>query len=92
MISRSNRERYGQEESAKAIAEGIEGRVPFKGTVKEIIFQLIGGLKAGMAYCGCRTIPEFQENTRFIEVSQSALAESHPHDIIITKEARNYSR
>lgn len=92
MVSRSNRERYGQEESAKAIAEGIEGRVPFKGTVKEIIFQLVGGVKAGMAYCGCRTVGELQENARFIEVSQSSLTESHPHDIIITKEARNYSR
>lgn len=92
MNSRSNRERYSQENSTKPIAEGIEGRVPYKGTVKEIVYQMVGGLKAGMAYCGCRNIKELQENSRFIEVSSSSVIESHPHDVIITKEARNYSR
>lgn len=92
MASRANKDRYAQEETAKPIAEGIEGRVPYKGTVKEIVYQLVGGLKSGMAYCGCRTIPELQERARFIEVSTSSVIESHPHDVIITKEARNYSR
>lgn len=92
MNSRANKERYGQEGLAKPIAEGIEGRVPYKGTVKEILYQMVGGLKAGMAYCGCRNIQELQENSRFIEVSPSSVIESHPHDVIITKEARNYSR
>jgi IMP dehydrogenase len=92
MNSRSSRERYSQENSTKPIAEGIEGRVPYKGTVKEIVYQMVGGLKAGMAYCGCRTISELQENSRFMEVSASSVVESHPHDVVITKEARNYSR
>jgi len=92
MNSRANRERYSQEGSTKPISEGIEGRVPYKGTIKEIVYQMIGGLKAGMAYCGCRTILELQENAHFIEVSPSSVIESHPHDVIITKEARNYSR
>ncbi len=93
MASRSSRERYGQEQEyeLKPIAEGIEGRVPFKGTVKEIIFQLVGGLKAGMAYCGCPALPEFQEEARFMMVSQNSVTESHPHDVTITREARNYS-
>ncbi len=88
----SSRERYGQDHVSKPIAEGIEGRVPYKGTVKEIVYQMVGGLKAGMAYCGCRNILELQENSRFMEVSSSSVIESHPHDVIITKEARNYSR
>jgi len=92
MASRENRERYSQEETQKPIAEGIEGRVPYKGTIKEIIFQLVGGLRAGMAYCGCKTISELRDNSRFIKVSQNSVVESHPHDVIITKEARNYSR
>jgi len=102
MASRSSRERYGHTspsveeisvgDETKPIAEGIEGRVPYKGTVKEIVFQLVGGVKAGMAYCGCRTISDFQENARFIEVSHASIVESHPHDVVITKEARNYSR
>lgn len=92
MESFGGRERYSQENSQKPIAEGIEGRVPYKGTVKEIVYQLIGGLRSGMAYCGCRAILELQENSRFIKASSASVIESHPHDVIITKEARNYSR
>ena len=92
LTTSSSRERYGQENMPKPIAEGIEGRVPYKGTVKEIVYQMVGGLKAGMAYCGCPTIFDLQENAHFMEVSPSSVIESHPHDVVITKEARNYSR
>ena len=92
LTTSSSRERYGQENMPKPIAEGIEGRVPYKGTVKEIVYQMVGGLKAGMAYCGCPTISDLQENAHFMEVSPSSVIESHPHDVVITKEARNYSR
>ena len=92
MSSRSNRERYSQEDSIKPIAEGIEGRVPYKGTIKEIVYQIVGGLKAGMAYCGCKTILNLKENSRFMEISSSSVIESHPHSVIITKESKNYSR
>ena len=92
MSSRSNRERYSQEDSIKPIAEGIEGRVPYKGTIKEIVYQIVGGLKAGMAYCGCKTISDLKENSRFMEISSSSVIESHPHSVIITKESKNYSR
>ena len=92
MSSRSNRERYSQEDSVKPIAEGIEGRVPYKGTVKEIVYQIVGGLRAGMAYCGCQTITDLKENSHFMEISPSSVIESHPHDVVITKESKNYSR
>ena len=70
--------------------EGIEGRVPYKGPLAEMVFQLVGGLRAGMGYCGCQTIGELQKNARFLRVSVAALKESHVHDVIITKEAPNY--
>ncbi len=83
-------DRYGQEGSGKLVPEGIEGRVPSKGPLSELVFQLVGGLKAGMGYCGCSTIPELQENARFLRVTSAGLRESHVHDVIITKEAPNY--
>ena len=70
--------------------EGIEGRVPYKGLLADLVYQLVGGLRAGMGYCGCATIPELQENARFLRVSAAGLRESHVHDVIITKEAPNY--
>ncbi len=70
--------------------EGIEGRIPYKGTLSETVFQLVGGLKAGMGYCGCRTIAELRHKTRFIRMTSAGLKESHVHDVIITKEAPNY--
>jgi IMP dehydrogenase len=87
-------ERYSQASVAssggKLVPEGIEGRVPYKGPVAEMAFQLVGGLRAGMGYCGCRTIPELQERAKFLRVSMAALREGHVHDVIITKEAPNY--
>lgn len=87
-------ERYSQNAAAtsggKLVPEGIEGRVPYKGLLSELVYQLVGGLRAGMGYCGCRTIPELQERARFLRVSIAALREGHVHDVIITKEAPNY--
>ncbi|MBO8128427.1 MAG: IMP dehydrogenase [Peptococcaceae bacterium] len=84
-------DRYFQESSPKLVPEGVEGRVPYKGTVADNIFQLVGGLRAGMGYCGCRNIEELRKNTKFVRISAAGLRESHPHDVIITKEAPNYS-
>jgi IMP dehydrogenase len=88
-----SRDRYSQEETdieSKLVPEGIEGRVPYKGTLADMVTQLVGGLRSGMGYTGCRTIEEFQEKTRFIRISAAGLRESHVHDVIITKEAPNY--
>jgi IMP dehydrogenase len=87
------RERYGQagiEERQKLVPEGVEGRVPFRGPVSDFIYQLVGGLRAGMGYCGARTIEDLHSKSQFIRVSVASLRESHPHDIIITSEAPNY--
>jgi IMP dehydrogenase len=87
-----SKDRYGQAdvEEAKLVAEGIEGRVPYKGRLTDSIYQLVGGLRAGLGYCGTRTLSELRERGRFIQVTPAALRESHPHDVIITKEAPNY--
>ncbi len=88
-----SRDRYAQETTeveSKLVPEGIEGRVPYKGTLADMVTQLVGGLRAGMGYTGCRDIREFQENTRFLRISSAGLKESHVHDVIITKEAPNY--
>jgi IMP dehydrogenase len=84
-------DRYFQEDAQKLVPEGIEGRTPYKGAVSETIFQLVGGLRAGMGYCGVANIKEMQEKTRFVRISNAGLVESHPHDVVITKEAPNYS-
>ena len=84
-------DRYFQEGSHKLVPEGIEGRVPYKGPLAETVFQLVGGLRAGMGYCGTRTIEELKMNGRFIRVTPAAVRESHPHDVQITKEAPNYA-
>lgn len=83
-------DRYFQEDAQKLVPEGIEGRIPYKGYVSETIFQLIGGLKAGMGYCGVKNIEEMKTKSRFIRITNAGLVESHPHDISITKEAPNY--
>ncbi len=75
----------------KLVPEGVEGRVAYKGNVEDTVFQLMGGLRSGMGYCGTATIEELKENGRFVKISAAALRESHPHDIHITKEAPNYS-
>ena len=87
-------ERYGQKSSAekdKLVPEGVEGRVPYRGTLDDFVYQLVGGLRAGMGYCGARNIEELRKNARFVRVSPASVSESHPHDIQITKEAPNYS-
>ena len=83
-------DRYAQEPNAKLVPEGIEGRVASKGPLAELVYQLVGGLKAGMGYCGTRNIRELQQNARFLRISPAGLRESHVHDVIITKEAPNY--
>jgi IMP dehydrogenase len=84
-------DRYRQESTGKLVPEGVEGRVPYKGNLAPFVYQLVGGLRAGMGYCGCRTIEELRTRARFIMVSGAAVQESHPHDIVITQEAPNYS-
>jgi IMP dehydrogenase len=93
-MQRGGRDRYAQESEndSKLVPEGIEGRVPYKGTLSGVLFQLVGGLRSGMGYCGCRTIDELREKGRFIRVTQAGLREGHVHDVIITKEAPNYRR
>ncbi len=92
-MKEGSKDRYGQDEvadDAKLVAEGIEGRVPYKGRISDSIYQLIGGLRAGLGYCGTRTLDELRERGRFMLVTAAGLRESHPHDVIITKEAPNY--
>jgi IMP dehydrogenase len=92
-MQKGSRDRYHQEEymeKEKLVPEGIVGRVPYRGPMLDIIHQLIGGLKSGMGYCGCKTIDELRKNARFIKISAAGLRESHVHDVIITKEAPNY--
>ncbi|MFL6417453.1 MAG: IMP dehydrogenase [Bryobacteraceae bacterium] len=85
-----NADRYGQASNGKLVPEGIEGRVPYKGPLADLVYQLVGGLRSGMGYCGCPTIPELQERAKFLRVTFAGLRESHVHDVIITKEAPNY--
>jgi IMP dehydrogenase len=92
-MKKGSKDRYFQddvESELKLVPEGIEGRVPHKGPVSSTIFQLIGGLKSGMGYCGSRTISELQKNTKLLRITIAGLRESHVHDVIITKEAPNY--
>jgi len=91
-MQEGSKSRYFQDdyEPEKLVPEGIEGRVPFKGDLKDVIYQLTGGLKSAMGYCGCRNIEEFKQKTKFIKITGASLKESHPHDVIITKEAPNY--
>ena len=86
-----SKDRYFQEDAKKLVPEGVEGRVPYKGAVSDTVFQLIGGIRSGMGYCGCETIAELHEKAQFIRITGAGLKESHPHDIYITKEAPNYS-
>ena len=90
-MENGSKDRYFQEDAKKLVPEGVEGRVAYKGTVEDTVFQLIGGLRSGMGYCGCNTIEALKENGKFIKMTSAALRESHPHDIQITKEAPNYS-
>jgi len=85
-----SKDRYFQENEQKLVPEGIEGRVPYKGPLADTVYQLIGGLRSGMGYCGVRNLVELKEKTRFIRITSASLRESHPHDVQITKEAPNY--
>ncbi|MBO5006067.1 MAG: IMP dehydrogenase [Clostridia bacterium] len=90
-MEKGSKDRYFQQNSVKLVPEGVEGRVPYKGPVSDTIFQLLGGIRAGMGYCGCETIEELQARAQFVRITNAGLRESHPHDISITKEAPNYS-
>ena len=90
-MAQGSKDRYFQEDSRKLVPEGVEGRVPYKGPLAETVFQLLGGLRSGMGYCGCQTITALQENSRFVRITNAGLVESHPYDVFITKEAPNYS-
>ena len=90
-MENGSKDRYFQTDAKKLVPEGVEGRVAYKGLVEDTIFQLMGGLRSGMGYCGAPDIPTLQENGRFVKITSAALRESHPHDIRITKEAPNYS-
>lgn len=90
-MENGSKDRYFQSDAKKLVPEGVEGRVAYKGLVEDTVFQLLGGLRAGMGYCGTASIPELQENGRFVKITAASLKESHPHDIHITKEAPNYS-
>ena len=90
-MSHGSKDRYFQEDNKKLVPEGVEGRVPYKGPLSDTVYQLMGGLRAGMGYCGCATLAALQEKGQFIRITGAGLKESHPHDISITKEAPNYS-
>jgi len=90
-MKEGSKDRYFQEDDSKLVPEGIEGRVPYKGPIKDTIHQLIGGLRSGMGYCGTATIEELKNDTTFVRITGAGLRESHPHDVQITKEAPNYS-
>ncbi|MBQ8730408.1 MAG: IMP dehydrogenase [Lachnospiraceae bacterium] len=90
-MENGSKDRYFQTDARKLVPEGVEGRVAYKGTVEDTVFQLMGGLRSGMGYCGTPTIEDLRQNGRFVKISAASLKESHPHDIHITKEAPNYS-
>ena len=89
-----SKDRYfqgGEADTKKLVPEGIVGRIPFTGSVEEVIYQLVGGLKAGMGYCGTKTIEDLKENGKFVKITAAGVKESHPHDVSVTREAPNYS-
>ena len=90
-MAKGSSDRYFQQNNKKLVPEGVEGRVPYKGMLSESIYQLLGGIRSGMGYCGCETIEQLHEKSQFIRITGAGLKESHPHDIYITKEAPNYS-
>ncbi|HIS51181.1 MAG TPA: IMP dehydrogenase [Candidatus Onthomonas avicola] len=90
-MAKGSKDRYFQQNNKKLVPEGVEGRVPYKGSLSDTMYQLMGGLRAGMGYCGCGTIEELQSKAQFIRITSAGLRESHPHDIYITKEAPNYT-
>ena len=91
-MQQGSSDRYFQSKNKKLVPEGVEGRVAYKGPVSETVYQLMGGLRAGMGYCGAKDIGTLQETGRFVRITNAGLRESHPHDVYITKEAPNYSK
>ena len=89
-MASGNADRYALDPNQKLVPEGIEGRVASKGPLADLVYQLVGGIKAGMGYCGCRTVRQLQDEARFVRVSPAGLRESHVHDVTITREAPNY--
>ncbi len=85
-------DRYSQNSSGKMVAEGVEGRVPYKGALADVVFQLVGGLKSGMGYLGANNLQELRERANFIRITTGGLRESHAHDILITEEPTNYQQ
>jgi len=90
-MNAGSKDRYFQSEATKFVPEGVEGRVPYRGTLSEIVFQLVGGLRSGMGYCGVGTIDELRQKATFTKITSASLIESHPHNISVTKETPNYS-
>lgn len=90
-MNRGSADRYFQKDNKKFVPEGVEGRVPYKGMLSDTVYQMMGGLRAGMGYCGCATIEDLKNNAKFVRITNAGLIESHPHDVFITKEAPNYS-
>ena len=90
-MENGSKDRYFQSDAKKLVPEGVEGRVAYKGLVEDTVFQMLGGLRAGMGYCGASDIKTLQETAKFVKITAASLKESHPHDIHITKEAPNYS-
>ena len=90
-MENGSKDRYFQENARKLVPEGVEGRVAYKGSLEDTVFQMIGGIRSGMGYCGCSTIETLHQNGKFVKISAASLRESHPHDIHITKEAPNYA-
>ena len=90
-MEKGSKDRYFQTNTKKLVPEGVEGRVPYKGPLSETVYQLIGGLRSGMGYCGAPTVEHLKEHGQFIRITGAGLKESHPHDVNITKEAPNYS-
>ena len=94
-MQKGSKDRYFQSsvnESNKLVPEGVVGRVPYKGDLVESIHQFVGGIRSGMGYCGCKTINDLKENGKFVQITGAGLQESHPHNVMITKESPNYSR
>ena len=94
-MEKGSKERYFQNkvnDSSKLVPEGVVGRVPYKGDLFESIHQFTGGIRSGMGYCGCKNISDLKNNSKFVQITSSGLQESHPHNVMITKESPNYSR
>jgi len=93
-MTRFSKDRYGTgqtSDSGKTVPEGVEGRVPFKGHLRDLIFQFVGGIRSGMGYVGAESLPDMQQKAKFVRISHAGLIESHVHDIMLTKQAPNYS-